>query len=495
MTTDAAPAASPKTGRVDPRTLTFLGVAAALFLGALDQTIVGTAMPRIAAEFNAFDRYTWVTTAYLLTSTAVVPVVGKLSEQLGRRTVFLAAIVVFVGGSALCGAAPTITWLIVFRALQGVGAGVISGTSFAVIADLFPPAERGRYVGVFSGIFGIASVVGPLVGGAITDNAGWRWVFYVNLPVGAAVFALLATAFPAAAAHVSARELDWQGAISIGGAAALLAYGFSVEGTSGWGSPLVVVPIAIGSVLLVAGIAWEGHARAPVLPPELFRSSIFSLSTAISFVSGALMFGAITYIPVFLQTVVGVKATSSGLLLLPLMAGLVAASIAGGQLISRTGRYRMQAIAGAATTSLGLFLATFLSQDSSQNAVTLPMVVLGLGIGLSMPVFSVVSQNAVPQRLMSSATSAVQFVRQMGAVLGLALIGSFFTSRLAANGGSGKAALAQAIRDVFVLSALVSVLAIVMSFFLTEIPLRTSNRLEDAGPAPRPEPEPEPISA
>jgi EmrB/QacA subfamily drug resistance transporter len=487
VSADAASAQEQTGRRLDPRTLTFIGVAAALFLGALDQTIVGTAMPRIAAEFNALDRYTWVTTAYLLTSTAVVPVVGKLSEQLGRRNTFLTAIVVFVGGSALCGAAPSISWLIAFRALQGIGAGVISGTSFAVIADLFPPSERGRYVGVFSGIFGIASVIGPLVGGTITDNAGWRWVFYVNLPVGVAVFALLAVAFPAGTGtRAGRRDLDWPGAILIGGAAALLAYGFSIEGTSGWGAPLVVMTIALGAVMLVAGIAWETRAREPVLPPQLFRSSIFALSTAISFVTGALMFGAITYIPVFLQTVVGVQATSSGLLLLPLMAGLVAASIAGGQLISRTGRYRVQAIAGSAVTTAGLALATLLGVDSSQSAVTLPMVVLGIGIGLSMPVFSVVSQNAVPQRLMSAATSAVQFVRQMGAVLGLALIGSLFNARLEAHGGHGKAALAGAIHDVFVVSAIVSIAGVLLSLFLAEIPLRTSNRVEEV-----PEPEPD----
>ncbi|HET9050082.1 MAG TPA: MDR family MFS transporter, partial [Candidatus Dormibacteraeota bacterium] len=475
LPTSATPA---RPGRFDQRTVTFIGVAAALFLGALDQTIVGTAMPRIAAEFNSLDRYTWVTTAYLLTSTAVVPVVGKLSEQLGRRRVFLTGIVVFIGGSVLCGAAPAMDWLIGFRAFQGIGAGIISGTSFAVIADLFSPAERGRYVGVFSGIFGLASIVGPLTGGAITDHAGWRWVFYVNVPVGIGVFVLLATAFPKGITS-AARHIDWQGAVTIGGAAALLAFGFSVQGTDGWAAPVVWLTIGIGTVLLVAGIVWERTAREAVIPPQLFRSSIFSLSTAISFVSGGLMFGTITYIPVFLQNVVGVQATSSGLLLLPLMGGLVAASIVGGQLISRTGRYRVQAITGSSVMMAGLFLLTRLDATSSQGSVTVPMIVIGAGLGLSFPVFSVVSQNAVPQRMMSSATSALQFVRQMGGVLGLAIMGSFFTSRLAANGHSGKVALAAAIHDVFLLSAFVSIVAIVLAAFLTEIPLRTTNRIDE----------------
>jgi EmrB/QacA subfamily drug resistance transporter len=462
-------------GRLDTRKLTFIGVLAAIFLSALDQTIVGTAMPTIARELNGLDRYTWVTTAYLLTSTAVIPVVGKVSEQLGRKRVFIAAIVVFLLGSALCGAAPTMNWLIAFRAFQGIGGGMISGTSFAVIADLFTPAERGRYTGVLSGVFGIASVVGPLVGGGLTDSVGWRWVFYVNLPVGIAVAALLFVAFPARTRLASRPHIDWQGALLIGGAAAALAYGFSAEGTEGWGSPAVGSSIAAGAVLLVAGVLWERRAREAVLPPELFVSRIFSVSTAVMFITGALMFGAITYIPVFLQYVVGVKATNSGLLLLPLMAGLVAASIVGGQLLSRTGRYRWQAIAGSALILVGLLLATGLDVHSSQNAVTIPMIVLGIGIGLSMPVFGVVSQNAVPQRMVSSATSAVQFVRQMGSVLGLAIIGSYFNSRLNAASGSLVERQATAIHDVFILTSVLALVALLITFLLREIPLRTSN--------------------
>jgi EmrB/QacA subfamily drug resistance transporter len=464
-----------RNGRFDARMLTFVGVLAAIFLSALDQTIVGTAMPTIARELHGVDRYTWVTTAYLLTSTAVIPVVGKVSEQLGRKRVFVAAIALFLVGSVLCGAAPTMNWLIVFRALQGVGGGVIAGTAFAVIADLFTPSERGRYTGMLSGVFGIASVVGPLIGGALTDNVGWRWVFYVNLPVGIAVTALLMVAFPAATRAVQRPHIDWQGALLIAFGAAGLAYGLSAEGTSGWTSPAVLIGIALGIVLLVVGLRWEARTRDAVLPPALFRSAIFSVSTAVMFMVGALMFGAITYIPVFLQYVVGVKATSSGLLLLPLMAGLVFASIVGGQLLSRTGRYRWQAIAGSVLILGGVLLATRLDVHSSQSAVTLPMVVLGIGIGLSMPVFSVVSQNGVPQRLVSSATSTVQFVRQMGSVLGLAVAGSFFNARLAAATGTLVERQASAIHDVFLLTSAMAVVSLVISLFLREIPLRTSN--------------------
>jgi EmrB/QacA subfamily drug resistance transporter len=474
-----------RTGRFDARTLTFAGVLAAIFLSALDQTIVGTAMPTIARELHGVDRYTWVTTAYLLTSTAVIPVVGKISEQLGRKRVFITAIGIFLLGSVLCGAAPTMNWLIFFRAFQGIGGGMIAGTAFAVIADLFTPSERGRYTGMLSGVFGIASVVGPLIGGALTDNVGWRWVFYVNVPVGIAVTALLMVAFPSRRSATTARpHIDWQGALLIGGAAAGLAYGISAQGTGGWTSPPVLISIALGLVLLVVGLFWEARAREAVLPPSLFKSPIFSVATAVMFLVGALMFGAITYIPVFLQYVVGVHATSSGLLLLPLMAGLVLASVVGGQILSRTGRYRWQAIIGSALVLGGVLLATRLDVHSAQGAVTLPMVVLGIGIGLSMPVYSVVSQNAVPQRLVSSATSTVQFVRQMGSVLGLAVAGSYFNARLAAVSGTLVERQAIAIHDVFLLTSALAAVALLISFFLREIPLRTSNETRDEASLP-----------
>ena len=473
-------------GRFDPRTLTFAGVLAAIFLSALDQTIVGTAMPTIARELNGVDRYTWVTTAYLLTSTAVIPVVGKVSEQLGRKQVFIAAILAFLLGSALCGAAPTMNWLIAFRAFQGVGGGMISGTAFAVIADLFSPAERGRYTGLLTGVFGIASVVGPLVGGALTDNVGWRWVFYVNLPVGAAVIAVLVSVFPATRRERGRPRIDWQGALLIATAAAALAYGFSDEGTAGWAAPQVGISIAAGVVLLVAGLFWERRAPEAVLPPELFRSSIFALSSAVMFLVGALMFGTITYIPVFLQYVVGVRATNSGLLLLPLMAGMVLASILGGQLLSRTGRYRWMAVTGSALLLAGLLVTTRLDVHSSQLDVSIPMVVMGVGIGLSMPVYSVVSQNALPQRLVSSATSAVQFLRQMGSVLGLAVAGSYFNTRLGAAQGSAVERTASAIHDVFLLTAAIGVLALVLCLFIKEIPLRRSNAATEPRPAGAP---------
>ncbi|MGH7748764.1 MAG: MFS transporter, partial [Candidatus Dormibacteria bacterium] len=348
-----------------------------------------------------------------------------------------------------------------------------------VIADLFSPAERGKYTGMVAGVFGIASVIGPLVGGGLTDHAGWRWVFYVNIPIGIVVLAVLARTFPSMRRAGARPRIDFAGAALIAVGAALLVLGASLQGTDGWGYPPVLISLALGALLMVVALLHERRTPEAVLPPALFRSSIFSVSMAVTFLMGAVMFGAITYIPLFLQGVVGVHATSSGLTMLPLMAGLVVASIAGGQVISRTGRYRAQALAGMALIAAGIFLATLLDAHTTQAQVTPAMVILGLGLGLSMPVFNVVSQNAVPQRLMSSATSAVMFVRQMGATLGLAVMGSYFNARLTAHGGTGRLALAGAIHDVFLIALLGTAITLVVAAFLREIPLRTARQGEE----------------
>ncbi len=426
-------------------------------------------------------QYTWVTTVYLLTGTAVVPIVGKLSEQLGRKRVFLTAIVAFLCGSALCGAAPTMGFLIAFRGLQGIGAGMLTGTAFAVIAELFSPAERGRYVGMMTGVFGLASVIGPLVGGGLTDHVGWRWVFYVNIPIGIAVLAVLARTFPSMRRAGARPRIDWIGSALIASGAALLVLGVSHPGqTNGWGDPLVIErPRRPASCSSSSPSSTSAAPPRRCFPPELFRSSIFSFTMAVTFLMGAAMFGAITYIPLFLQDVVGVQATSPGLTMFPLMAGLVVASVIGGQLISRTGRYRFQALAGIAAMAGGIFLATLLTVHSTQAQVAPAMVVLGLGLGFSMPVFNVVSQNAVAPRLMSSATSAVQFIRQIGATLGLAVMGSYFNARLSVHGGPGKVGYAGAVHDVFLFALLGTAVTLVLAAFIREIPLRTARHGEE----------------
>jgi EmrB/QacA subfamily drug resistance transporter len=406
---------------------------AAMFLSALDQTIVGVAMPRIIKELNGFDRYTWVTTLYLLMSTAVVPVVGKLSEQLGRKRVFLVGIAMFLLGSALAGASQSLDQLILFRGFQGIGGGILTGTAFAVIADLFTPVERGKYTGFMVGVFGLANVLGPLAGGYLTDHVGWRWVFYVNLPIGLVIWTALLFTFPSRRRPDARPRIDYLGASGISGGAALLVLGTSLAGLDGW-SYVWVWPCIVGGAAMIAGAMWhEAHTPEAVLPPTLFKSSIFSLSMAVTFIFGAVMLGAITYVPLFLQAVVGVSSTNSGLLMLPMMAGLVGGATGGGFLLSYTGRYRIQGLAGITAVTVGMYLLSRLNITATQGEVGRDMVLVGLGLGLSNPVFNVISLNAVPRRLVSSATSALQFIRQIGGTLGLAVLGAIFAQNYKSN--------------------------------------------------------------
>jgi EmrB/QacA subfamily drug resistance transporter len=417
----------------DRRLLTFFGVMAAMFLSALDQTIVGVSMPRIIKELNGFDRYTWVTTVYLLASTAVVPVVGKLSEQLGRKRVFLVGIAMFLLGSALAGASQSLDQLILFRGFQGIGGGVLTGTAFAIIADLFSPAERGKYTGFMVGVFGLANVLGPLAGGYLTDNIGWRWVFYVNLPIGLVIWTALLFTFPSRRRPVARPRIDYLGATGISGGAALLVLGTSLAGLNGWSSSSVWPCIAGGAALIVAAMWHESRTPEAVLPPALFESSIFALSMAVTFIFGAEMLGAITYVPLFLQAVVGISSTNSGLLMIPMMAGLIIGATGGGLLLSHTGRYRIQGLTGITAVTAGMYLLSRLNVTATQAEVGRDMVVVGLGLGLSNPVFNVIAQNAVPRSLVSSATSVLQFFRQIGGTLGLAVLGAIFAQNYKYN--------------------------------------------------------------
>jgi EmrB/QacA subfamily drug resistance transporter len=523
------------------RMLTFLGVMAAIFLSALDQTIVGTALPKVVGELNGLDRYTWVTTVYLLTATAVVPVVGKLSEQLGRKRVFLTGIVIFLIGSALCGASQTMTQLIIFRGFQGIGGGILTGTAFAIIADLFAPAERAKYTGFIAGMFGLASIVGPLVGGYLTDNVSWRAIFYVNIPVGAVVLVMLWLTFPRIARH-GANKIDYIGALGLGGGAALITLGASLAGTHDWGYAPVYYLLVAGVAAMLATIWYESRFPEAIFPPQLFRNSIFSLSLGVTFVTGLAMFGTIIYIPLFLQGVVHIKATDSGLSMLPMMGGMMVGSIGGGLLMGRLGRYKYQAIFGLVCMSISMWLLTLLNVDSTRLQVSLDIVLFGLGLGTVFAVFNVVAQNAVESRYVSSATSALQFVRQIGGVLGLAVLGSvvnqvlkdriktdvpqsalaqvpaafrdqvanpeaFFSDKFQASvtafinslpgpaaqsqaraafetikHGVG-AALADSIHVAFVIGLATLLVALVMAFFIREIPLRKTSASQDRAAA------------
>jgi EmrB/QacA subfamily drug resistance transporter len=419
--------------RPDGRLLTFVGVMAAMFLSALDQTIVGVSMPRIIKELNGFDRYTWVTTVYLLVSTAVVPVMGKLSEQLGRKRVFLFGIAMFLLGSAMAGASQSLDQLILFRGFQGIGGGILTGTAFAVIADLFSPAERGKYTGFMVGVFGLANVLGPLAGGYLTDHVGWRWVFYVNLPIGLVIWTALLFTFPSQRRPVARPRIDYLGATGISGGAALLVLGTSLAGLNGWSYFWVWPCIGAAAAIIAAAIWHESRTPEAVLPPALFKSSIFSLSMAVTFIFGAVMLGAITYVPLFLQAVVAVSSTNSGLLMLPMMAGLVGGAIGGGFLLSYTGRYRIQGLVGITAVTVGMYLLSRITVIATQGEVGRDIAVVGLGLGLANPVLNVISLNAVPRRLVSSATSTLQFIRQIGGTLGLAVLGAIFAQNYKSN--------------------------------------------------------------
>lgn len=415
---------------------TMAGLILTLLLSALDQTIVGTAMPRIIAQLNGFERYAWVTTVYLLTSTIMVPIIGKLSDMYGRKYFLLGGAIIFVAASALCGASGDLplpfdgmNQLILFRGLQGIGGGMITGIVFAVIGDIFPPAERGKVQGMFAGVFGLSSVIGPALGGWITDNLSWRWVFYVNLPVGLLAIGALFFAFPYFASEGGKRAIDWWGVGTL--IASLVPILLALEWVTGygWGSARVIGGLAFGFVMLGAFLVAESRAKEPILSLDLFKNRVFAVSAVALFMTGMGMFGAILFIPLFMQGVLGVSATASGSLLTPLMLALIVGSVASGQLVSRLGRYKLVATLGLALMTVGLFLLSGMRVDTTTATVVRNMIVTGLGLGLTMPIYTLAVQNAVDRRLLGAATAATQFFRQIGGTVGTAIFTSLMLSR------------------------------------------------------------------
>ncbi|MBV1935038.1 MFS transporter [Streptomyces sp. BV286] len=401
-----------------------------LLLAALDQTIVSTALPTIVSDLGGLDHLSWVVTAYLLASTAATPLWGKLGDQYGRKKLFQIAVVIFLIGSALCGMAQNMPQLIAFRALQGLGGGGLIVLSMAIVGDLVSPRERGKYQGLFGAVFGATSVLGPLLGGLFTEHLSWRWVFYINLPVG-----IVALAVIAAALHIPVRSrrhtIDYLGTLLIASVATCLVLVASLGGnTWAWDSPQIVGLAVLGAVLIVVFVAVERRAAEPVLPLKLFRIRTFTLAAVISFVVGFAMFGAMTYLPTFLQVVQGVSPTMSGVHMLPMVAGLLVSSTVSGQIVSRTGRWKVFPIAGTAVTALGLLLLHRLDADSSTGEMSAYFLVFGLGLGLVMQVLVLIVQNAVSYEDLGVATSGATFFRSIGASFGVAIFGSLFASRL-----------------------------------------------------------------
>jgi EmrB/QacA subfamily drug resistance transporter len=515
-----------------------VGIMLTLLLVALDQTVVGTAMPRIIAELNGLSVYAWVTTAYLVASTVVIPVSGKLGDMFGRKPFMLVGMVGFMVGSWLSGFSQSMTELIAFRAIQGIFGGILFSTIFTVLADIFEPAQLVRVQGLFGAVFGLSSVIGPTVGGWITDNLSWRWVFYVNIPVGA--LAILTTVFfvPYVKSKASWKEIDFVGVVLLSVGVIPFLIGLSITNTHAWTSPEVLTLVIGGGVVLVAFGAYETRiARNPVVPFELFRRNQFAVMALMSFFTSIGLFGGVLFVPLLYQGVLSISATNSGNLLIPMTGGLVVFSTISGQLLPRIKYYRIIGVLGIAAMILATLLLTTVTPSTSQWTVAAYTVILGGGLGLTFPLSISVVQVALPQEVVGVATSQMQFWRNLGGVVGTAVLGSILANRLTTHiqsqvaalnlppallrgvpiGGSPQAildpsnlahiraglapaarpvfdqvihairvGLADAIHDVFLIGAAILIVAMVTSAFLKEVPIPRGRR-----PAPGIEVEPE----
>ncbi|HEU5440985.1 MAG TPA: MDR family MFS transporter [Ktedonobacterales bacterium] len=415
------------------------GLMLGMLLAALDQTIVSTALPQVIGHLSGSSQdYTWVITAYLLASTVAVPIYGKLSDIYGRRVFFLGGMVVFLLGSALSGTSQNMTQLIVYRALQGLGAGALMPIAQAIIGDIFPPAERGKWQGLFIAVFGFATILGPVLGGSITDNWGWRWIFYINMPVGAFALLIAGLAMPKLAARRQHR-IDYFGSatLMLWAVPLLLALslgGQTVNGTElAWNSWQILGLFGFAAVMLVAFFIIELHAAEPIISPRLFKSSIFSVSIFTTLLLSAGMFGAIAFLPLFVQGALGQSATNSGLVITPMMVGFMVSSLIGGQLLSRTGRYKLLALVGFVIAAVGMYLLSRMGIATTNGELVRNMIVTGLGIGVMMSLFTIVVQNAFPFRQLGEVTATLSFFRQMGSTIGLAVFGVVLSHTLVSN--------------------------------------------------------------
>jgi EmrB/QacA subfamily drug resistance transporter len=493
------------------------GVMAGMLLFALDQGIVGTALPRIVSELGGLDKLSWVVTAYLLTSTASTPLWGKISDLYGRRLIFQVAIGIFLAGSMLAGLSQNMGQLIAFRALQGIGGGGLFAIALSIIGDVIPPRERGRYQGYFGAVFGVSSVAGPLLGGWLTDGPGWRWIFYINLPVGLAALVVTSAVLKMPVVRRE-HQIDYAGAALIVAAVSCLLLYLDWRGNAyGWTEAGSLALLAGFLLLAVLFVLVELRSAEPIIPMRLFRNQVFSIGNAFGFLTGVAMFGGIIFLPVYLQAVKGFTPTQSGLSLLPAIIGIFSTSITAGQLITRTGRYKLFPILGAAVLVASLLLLSSLHVDTPFWQVALYEYLFGAGLGLTMQTVVTAIQNSVEFRDMGAATSSITFFRQMGGSIGAAVFGAVLSSRLAhylseqlaqagvRAGGPAKVdannvqaiqhlaepiksmvlgAFSNALDDVFLIGVPFIVVAFVIALFLREVPLRTGPGPGGSGPTP-----------
>ena len=413
--------------------MTFAGVLLAMFLGSLDQTVVGTAMPRIISDLGGFSHYTWVTTAYIITSAVTIPITGKLTDMYGRKFFYISGLGIFILASFLCGLSSTMTQVIVFRGVQGIGAGIMMANAFTVIGDIFPPAERGKYQGFMSGVFGLSSIVGPTLGGYITDAFSWHWVFFVNIPLGVLIIVLFIFFFPNFRPNNLRHNIDYLGLVTLVFTVVPAMLALSWGGVEySWGSPRIIGMFSFSMVMLALFLMIEKRSREPIIPLSLFRNRIVAISEIVIFFTGIGMFGGIVFIPLFFQGVLGVTATASGSFLTPMMLGMIVGSFISGQLLSRAGgHYRIQGAVGIAIMGTGLALLSRMTAETSYANAVLNIAITGFGLGITMPLYTIAVQNAVPYSLLGVATSSTAFFRSIGGSVGLAILGSVMNNRFA----------------------------------------------------------------
>jgi EmrB/QacA subfamily drug resistance transporter len=415
--------------------ITMAGVLLAIFLSSLDQTVVGTAMPRIIADLGGFTHYTWVTTAYIIASTVTVPITGKLIDIYGRKPLYIIGLVIFVLFSLLCGLSQTMMLIIIFRGLQGIGAGIIIANTFTVIGDLFPPAERGKYQGIVSSVFGLSSIIGPMLGGFITDSISWHWVFFINIPLGIIIIGLFIAFFPNIRPDNVKRKIDYAGVVALMLTVVPAMLALSWGGTEyPWLSPVIIGMFVFAAAMGVSFVLIEKRSEAPIIPLSLFQNRIVVIALAVSFSTAMGMFGSIIFIPLFFQGVLGASATTSGSFITPMSLGMVAGSFGSGQMLSHAGgHYRIHGMVGLAIMASGMFLLTLINPATSFVTVMIYTIITGVGLGITMPLYTIAIQNTVPYNIMGAATSTIPFFRSIGGAFGLAIFGSVLNNQFAVN--------------------------------------------------------------